>query len=66
MARKGKGRHYRPQPFKPEVKARFQALITNGKLKPIHVKVIYPAHWGVRPKMVNQLWRWDTLEDVNI
>lgn len=45
--------------MRPEIRRRFQELIDNGKKKQS------PSKPTRSPKPQWQLWRWDTLEDVD-
>lgn len=54
-------RYPRPPDMKPENRAKFQALIDAGKR---HKETTVIA--GFKLKNVNQLFRWDTLEDVKL
>ena len=42
-----------PQPMKPEIKRRFELLMKKGKEEKSNIK-----------KPTGNLWRWNTLEDV--
>lgn len=49
------------QPMSPEVRSRFKKLLAPPKNKPLTKTLC-----GFPLKNTNRLWRWDTLEDVNI
>lgn len=56
---KRKKKYPPPKPMSDEIRARFQALIDEGKdVAPSKKKSSVIAPKG-------QLWRWDTLEDVD-
>jgi len=56
-----KPRYYeKPHVMDPEIRRRFQEFIDQGKKKPSPSKPKLPI-----PKPRWQLWRWDTLEDVD-
>jgi hypothetical protein len=62
MPKKGKGK---PRPaYQLRNKAMFQVFIEAGKPKPAPLEK--KKLCGFPLKNVNQLWRWDTMEDVNI
>lgn len=61
MPPKGKGR--RPPPaYQLKNKALFQAIIESGK--PLAPAMEKKKFCGFPLRNVNQLWRWDTLQDV--
>lgn len=68
MPKKGKGRRLPPtSPMDPNLKDKFQALIDHGK-EPVLKRQIFlnlPDHFILIPAAVNQLWNWQTLENVD-
>jgi len=59
MPKKGKGRKYPAQPLPPFIEARFKKLLAKQE-PPQSLNII----GGYKTKNVNQLWHWQTLEDV--
>lgn len=60
MPRKGKGKHWPIKPMDPEIKARFEKLIKPPKAKPA-----FNPKWPMNYQNINQLWHWETFQDIN-
>lgn len=68
MPRTGKGRKTpQPKPISDDLKEKFQALIDAGKEPELKKQIFInlPSHFVLIPHAVNQLWNWQTLENVS-
>jgi hypothetical protein len=58
MPKRGKGKLWPTKPMDPEIKARFEALMKLPKPQPA-----FNPKWPIIHQNINQLWRWDNLQD---
>lgn len=64
MARKGKGKRIPSAPMRPEVKDAFKKYMAPARSRTYLPGI--PSHFPIIPEKINQLWDWNTLEDIDL